>query len=529
MAEIVISTKVEAPNISALQALTKELKAAKAAALNGDGVAAKRVAELTDKLDDLKDATRTLQGSGIERVQNSFALLGEGFKNFDFDKIKIGFSAVGAAMKAIPIFLVIEGIKYLIENFQSLSEGTGPLAKALQFVGEVIDGVKEGLKVLSDELFNTTFQFEDAANKMIESTKKVTDSTVKNYEFQIKAAQAAGKNTIDLERKKFEAMRESAFKQILYLEALKTKTGELTGEQKKQYEQLVDGYRTASQELKLLKIKDDKEAEDKAKEAAQKAKESAKERKKEELDRQKDRQAREADVANALIDKEEKDAKLLKAQREKRLQELNDLQLASDKREVADFEAKEKEKERIAKESDNAINQAKIAGLNAAQGLADLVGQIALNRAKGNAQKEISIRKQMFNIDKAFNAARAVQDGIRSVQAALTIPPPGGQILAAINAATAAVNVGKILATKFDGGNISIDTGGGGGSSGGGSTVSSGPIPNPGGQAQGGQTQPFTKLDDKGNVTERNVVWVSVKEINDKQRSVARISEQAKF
>ena len=46
-----------------LAELKKELKAAQSAALNGDGVAAKRVAELKDKLDDLKDATKTLQGS----------------------------------------------------------------------------------------------------------------------------------------------------------------------------------------------------------------------------------------------------------------------------------------------------------------------------------------------------------------------------------------------------------------------------------------------------------------------------------
>ena len=48
-----------------------------------------------------------------------------------------------------------------------------------------------------------------------------------------------------------------------------------------------------------------------------------------------------------------------------------------------------------------------------------------------------------------------------------TIPPPFGQILAGINSGLAIANVGKILATKFDGGgggSTSIDAGGGGAS-----------------------------------------------------------------
>ncbi len=72
--------------------------------------------------------------------------------------------------------------------------------------------------------------------------------------------------------------------------------------------------------------------------------------------------------------------------------------------------------------------------------------------AKGNAAEELKVKKQMFAVDKAFNLARAIQDGIRSVQAALTIPPPGGQILAGVNAAIAAGNVAKIAATQFEGG-----------------------------------------------------------------------------
>jgi len=86
------------------------------------------------------------------------------------------------------------------------------------------------------------------------------------------------------------------------------------------------------------------------------------------------------------------------------------------------------------------------------QGVSAAFFAFKLRGAKGNAAEELKIRKQQFAVDKAFNIARAIQDGIRSVQAALTIPPPGGQILAVVNATIAAANVAKLAASQFEGG-----------------------------------------------------------------------------
>jgi len=107
---------------NSLKQLRLDLKAAQAAALNGDGKAAQKVAELKDKIDDLKDSTNSLQGSGVERLNTSMGLLTDAFQNFDVDKIKTGFKGIGAAMSAIPLILLIEGIKYLIENFDKVAK-----------------------------------------------------------------------------------------------------------------------------------------------------------------------------------------------------------------------------------------------------------------------------------------------------------------------------------------------------------------------------------------------------------------------
>lgn len=79
--------------------------------------------ETEGRIGDLQDSFGTLRGSGVERLTASTSLLTEGFQKFDTGKIKIGLQGIGAAMKAIPIFLLIEGVRLLIENWDDLVKG----------------------------------------------------------------------------------------------------------------------------------------------------------------------------------------------------------------------------------------------------------------------------------------------------------------------------------------------------------------------------------------------------------------------
>lgn len=168
---------------NALKQLKADLKAAQSAALNGDGKAAAKVAELKDKIDDLKDSTQTLQGSGVERLNTSIGKLTEGFSNFDSDKIKTGFKGIGAAMSAIPIILIIEGIKALIENF---------------------DVVVKFAKNMTDSFSDT----ERAVKALTLSTEKDTvanKALISQYDNEIKLLQAKGgseKELTELKKKK---------------------------------------------------------------------------------------------------------------------------------------------------------------------------------------------------------------------------------------------------------------------------------------------------------------------------------------
>lgn len=78
--------------------------------------------ETEGRIGDLTDSFTTLRGSGVERVNASLNIFREGLLNADTEKLKIGLQGLGAAMKAIPIFLLVEGISLLIQNFDKLSE-----------------------------------------------------------------------------------------------------------------------------------------------------------------------------------------------------------------------------------------------------------------------------------------------------------------------------------------------------------------------------------------------------------------------
>ena len=65
------------------------------------------LADATGRVNGIRDEIRTLDGSPVERLNNSFGLLGEGITNLDFDKVTLGLKGIGAAIAANPIGLLV--------------------------------------------------------------------------------------------------------------------------------------------------------------------------------------------------------------------------------------------------------------------------------------------------------------------------------------------------------------------------------------------------------------------------------------
>lgn len=523
-----------------LKQLREELKKAQSAALNGDGVAAKRVAELKDKMDDLKDSTKTLQGSGVEKVTNSFGLLGEGLRNFDFDKIKTGFKGIGTAMSAIPIFLIAEGVSYLIENWKELSEGNGVLAKTLQGVTWIFEKLAEEITAVTDALGLSNSALDKQGEAIQENANKSTEAlSAQNaqYDRQIQVAKAAGKSTVELEKAKQQAIIDTNLAVARQIQAFVAAGGALDDEKKKILTASLEAIKNAKVQEYVIEQNDTKQKKEEYKKRAEDKKKATDDLFAQALAEQE----KEEQFRTQALEKQKKEEEALASFRKKQIDELNALQLKADQDEVNSQVAKWAEEARLADEA-KALHEKNVQdsfeisrqGLTATQALSDVLFTFRLAQTKKGSEEELKIRKRQFQVEKAFKVAQIVMDGIQGAMKAYAmnpLPSPVGIISASLQGIAAAAAAVKVGATKFDGGSTSsADTGG----------IASPSLGGGGGQSQPSmeapRTTPTTGLDEQGRVINRDSgeqgafrAYVVESEITDKQKRVNRLQNQASF
>ena len=561
MADVVINTKINNAEIEKtvnnFARLKSELKQAKSELLQfeagseGFAKVQSRVSQLKDKLDGLNDSTK-IQGTGVERLTQSFNLLTESFSTGDIDKAKLAFTGLGQAMKAIPIFLLIEGARLLFENWDKVSAVFSESAKQIlaneRALTELTLAVSKN-KAESDALIiSKEFELDQlkkqggSLDEIIHKYNEIDNLRLSNIIGEINKVNKEIENLAFKQKDLRENIQASDFLPDFLGGGTSIKEANALGDEieklKVKRKEFENEFLKVGLENKG-KIQAAEEDEQKRREDAALKRQKLEE---EEIKRKRDAQARDAAVTNELIDREERDYKdALKRQNEAaelaRQENFDAKARAVDaeekyfrnldeqnyKKNEATNKARRAKEEQDLKASENAKLQARKVGLDAAQGLSQAFFQSQINGAKGNAAAELKIRKQMFEVDKAFNVARAIQDGIRAVQAALTIPPPGGQILAVANGALAAANVAKILSTQFDGGaqnidvpNVSLPTGGGG------QTPNNFQPPT--------FVQQSTQLDDNGNPINQPIqAVVAETQVTSVQNRVSRLYRQSRI
>ena len=194
--------------------------------------AGQKLAGLKDKVEDLNDSTKSLKGSGVEKLTSSFRLLGEGLGTFDFDKVKTGFKGVGAAMGAIPIFLLIEGIKLLYDNFETIAamfDKTSLAEKALADVTKEVSGelskVLEGVQNVENGFaaFHKGTLSRDEALKIYNDTLGGTLGTTNDLS-------VAESNFVANKDLYIEAMQAKATANVLFAKSAEAQAKVITGE-----------------------------------------------------------------------------------------------------------------------------------------------------------------------------------------------------------------------------------------------------------------------------------------------------------
>lgn len=275
--------------------------------------AQKKVTELKDKLGDLGDAAK-VQGTAIEKMGASTGLLGEGFKNLDLDKIKIGFKGIGDAIKANPLMFLLGIIIPLLEKF-----------KVFELL---IGGVSKAFDMLTDAIGFTNHADEEATKKFLSNSKERLKVVSAEYDAKIKVAKAEGKDTYELEQAKLREVYNSNARQYNNLLELAKKKKGLNDEELKEFKDLQVQLSVSKGDLEASKAAHDKEAKDKEAARVKELNDKYKAAYDEQLKANQDLQAkikaqREKDLVDAEQTERAKALKTLEIQNQNQVEEVN--------------------------------------------------------------------------------------------------------------------------------------------------------------------------------------------------------------
>ena len=439
----------------------------------------KELGALTDKVGDLGKSVNTLAGDPLERLNNSFGMIGSSILSLDFGAAQTGLQGVSSAVKDFkfgdltkaakgfgstmldlgkslltnPIFLLGGIIAAIVMNFDKLVEAGGLVGKMFGFIKDTIDAVTGGLVDFLDYIGLTDSKAAERAENQKKLDKENEDRRKKQEEQALKDAE-------HLHQEKERLAKEAAAKEAARIQKIKDDQKSLTdflkGEQEKRYQETLSNDERDIRQLRLLYLEKEKLAHGNK-----------------ELLKQLDA-SYQADV-KALQEKQAEDDVVIES---KGLEtKKQSLQLVFDEtknnfQKILDEDKKRKEQE-IELEKYTAQQKFDIA-FAVAGNLMSIMDSLGKN--------DKAAAKKRFNINKALGIAQAGINTYMAVNAALTAGgnpiklATGAQFVEAGIALTMGLaNVAKIASTKFnDGGGSTSPSGGGGGgmgaSMGGGST-----------------------------------------------------------
>ena len=432
----------------------------------------RQLGELTDKVGDLSKSVNTLAGDPLERLNNSFGMIGSSILSLDFGAAQTGLQGVTSAIKDFkfgdlskaakgfgstmmdlgkalltnPIFLIGGIIALIISNFEALTEAGGLVGKMFGFLKTTIDSVTQGLVDFMDWIGLT----DSKAAERAENDKKRAEEQKKLKDEELKKAK-------EVEEQKEKLAKEAAEKEAQRIQKIKDDQKSLTefllAEQEKRYQNFLNSRQKELRQAELEYEAKKKLAHGNTELLVQ-------------LDNNYNAQRLDIESKYFTASKQIK-AEVLKEDVKIKTDGLrSSIQFATDE-ELVEYQSAENKK---AIEDSLYQHRYMLAqtSLGAIGSLADALTANGVLNAK-----------QSFKVNKSLQLAQAGMSAVQSVQSVLADPTligPARFIAAAAAAVAGAANVAKISAMKFNPGTTATASssttsmGGAMGGGGGGST-----------------------------------------------------------
>lgn len=494
--------------------------------------------------------------------------------------LKDGFKDLGLVLKANPIMLIASILITLGVILYELKDKVKVIGLVFKNIGDTIGFVIDKIKAFTDWVGISTFAADKANQSIIDNAKKANEAITARYDSEIAAAQRSHKETVFLEIEKSKAILKSNQLAIDAINRRRLANGTLNEEDAKALLELQkqnsEAYKNINDswaKYKDAEIEKDKKANEEyknrlaEKQAAQKAASDKllEEQKKNDAEKLKNSlalinevQKLKDDEELRLAESEERKLQIVRDRQKKELESeynksnksteahkaleegllaidgvyneaVNTLNTAkNEKKKQQDQKdidaAKEVAAKKLATEKSlsDAIFELTRQSVDSAQVLTDIAFKNKLEGVKKGSKEEEAILRKQFEVNKAFQIATAIINGIQGVMAITTTTDPTFGVITALRIASqvalTATSIAKIASTKF---------GGGGGGSIGGGSVGAGSQ----GATINAPSTASTMINADGTVKQQapsQKVYVVESEISTKQKTVATIEENAK-
>ena len=234
----------------------------------------RQLGELTDKVGDLSRSVNTLAGDPLERLNNSFGMIGSSILSLDFGAAQTGLQGVTSAIKDFkfgdlskaakgfgstmmdlgkalltnPIFLIGGIIAAVVMNFDKLVEAGGLVGKMFGFIKNTIDSVIGGLVDFMDWIGLTDSKAAEREENQKKLDKESEERRKKQEEQALKDAEA-------LHKEKEKLAKEAADKEAQRIQKIKDDQKSLTeflkAENEKRYQNILTGREKELRQLEL--------------------------------------------------------------------------------------------------------------------------------------------------------------------------------------------------------------------------------------------------------------------------------------
>lgn len=208
-------------------------------------------------------------------AKSLFSSIGSGIVSFVKSGIN-GLKALGAAAAANPFGLILIAIVAIIGILVALKDKVKPIAAIFDFLKGIIDDIIVGFEKLGEAIGIVADAADKRAEETVKNSKKELEALKNRYEFELAYAEALGRDTKDIEKRKFNAVSDRIKETLQALTLLKLSNGKLDDEQLKEFEEAQNEYADLVKESLLARAKEEKKAEDEKKEREKKALEEAK-------------------------------------------------------------------------------------------------------------------------------------------------------------------------------------------------------------------------------------------------------------